>query len=268
MKTLIGENLNLEYSNIDFENIILMHSIISEISRLLKKESNTIVLTGAGMSAESGIPTFRGGEGLWKKYNPMDLATYEAFISNPRRVWEWYRWRMNLILKAKPHEGYYILADWERRGIVNSIISQNVDGLHYRAGSKSVIELHGNIFRVKCIKCRYKGEIREVPSEIPPKCPICGSYLRPDVVWFGEPLDADIVSKAYSLSINSDLFFVIGTSGIVYPAAELPYIAKQNGAVIVEINIEKTPISRYADYILSMKASEALSAINSELGER
>lgn len=239
--------------------------MIKEIARLLKNSGNTIILTGAGMSAESGIPTFRSGEGLWKKYNPMELATYEAFMRDPKRVWEWYKWRMNLILKAKPHKGYYILADWERRRLVKAIITQNVDGLHFKAGSKSVIELHGNIFRVKCISCDYKERLRETPLEIPPKCPSCGSYLRPDVVWFGEPLEADVVSNAYNLTINSDLFFVIGTSGVVYPAAELPYIAKQHNAIIIEINVEETPISRYADYTLHMKASEALSAINREL---
>jgi NAD-dependent deacetylase len=239
--------------------------MIHEIVGLLKKASHAVVLTGAGMSSESGIPTFRGGDGLWKKYNPMELATYEAFIKDPKKVWEWYKWRMDIIWKAKPHKGYYILADWERRGLIKAIITQNVDGLHYRAGSKRVVELHGNIFRVRCIKCNYREEIKESLKEIPPKCPICGSYLRPDVVWFGEPLDVNIVSRAYDLSMNSDLFFVIGTSGVVYPAAELPYIARRNGAKIIEINIEKTPISRYADYTLSMEASEALTAIHEEL---
>jgi len=237
-------------------------SKFKEVADRIKSSSYTVVFTGAGMSAESNIPTFRGRNGLWSKYNPMELATPEAFRRDPYKVWEWYKMRMEIILNAEPHEGYYIISKWEEKGYVKRVITQNVDGLHYRSGSRNILELHGNIFRGRCISCEYKVHFKEAPSEIPPRCPFCNSLIRPDVVWFGEPLDTETISKAYEEAARSDVFIVIGTSGVVYPAAELPIIAKQYGSTIIEINIEETPISVYADYVFRMKASEALSQID------
>lgn len=242
-------------------------NVYKEIANLIVNSSYTVVFTGAGMSAESGIPTFRGDNGLWKKYDPMELATYEAFRRDPVKVWEWYKWRMERIINSHPHAGYYIIARWEEKGYVKKVITQNVDGLHIKVGSKNVIELHGNIFRARCISCNFTMELKEPPTDIPPHCPVCGGLLRPDVVWFGEALDSDKLSQAYQAAVNSDVFIVIGTSGVVYPAAELPFIAKQHGAKIIEINIEETPISVYADYTINTKASEALTKIDYYINE-
>jgi NAD-dependent deacetylase len=210
-----------------------------------------VVLTGAGVSAESGIPTFRGEEGLWKNFKPEELATPEAFRRNPKLVWEWYDWRRQLISKAQPNRAHKLLAQ------LNAvIITQNVDGLHQRAGTKKVIELHGNIWRVRCTSCGKEYENYDVPlREIPPKCKFCNGLLRPAVVWFGEGLPLDALEEAERLARSCEVFLVVGTSGVVYPAGLLPFVAKQNGAKVVEINPENTPISEIADIIIREKAS-------------
>jgi len=221
-------------------------------------KGSVVVLTGAGISAESGIPTFRGEGGLWKNFKPEELATPQAFAKNPKLVWEWYDWRRQLIAKAKPNKAHMLLAEMEKKMNI-TVITQNVDGLHQRAGSKKVIELHGNIWRVKCTACSAEYELYETPlPEIPPKCKYCGGLLRPAVVWFGEPLPEDVLSKAFELTKECDLFLVIGTSGLVYPAGYLPFLAKQHKAKVVEINPERTPISEIADISIREKASVGL----------
>jgi NAD-dependent deacetylase len=212
---------------------------------------NLVVLTGAGVSAESGIPTFRGKEGLWKNFKPEELATPEAFRRNPKLVWEWYDWRRQLISKAQPNKAHKLLAQ------LNAvIITQNVDGLHQRAGTKKVIELHGNIWRVQCTSCGKEYENYEVPlREIPPKCKFCNGLLRPAVVWFGEGLPLDALEEAERLARSCKVFLVVGTSGVVYPAGLFPFVAKQHGAKVVEINTESTPISEIADIVIKEKAS-------------
>lgn len=218
-----------------------------------------VVLTGAGISAESGIPTFRGEDGLWNKYNPMELATPEAFRRDPKLVWEWYDWRRQLIAKAQPNEGHRIIASMEREVKDFWLITQNVDGLHQKAGSKKVVELHGNIWKVRCLECGIEYFEYTTPlPEIPPRCKECGGMLRPAVVWFGESLPADALTKAYEVSRRADLFIVVGTSAQVYPAAELPLIAKREGARLVEVNPEETPLTPYADISIREKASTGL----------
>ncbi|MBI5166643.1 MAG: NAD-dependent deacylase [candidate division NC10 bacterium] len=201
------------------------------------------ILTGAGISAESGVPTFRGPDGLWKTYRPEDLATPEAFAHDPRLVWEWYDWRRQLIARCQPNPGHYVLAEWERRFKDFLLITQNVDGLHRRAGSSRMVELHGNIWKVRCLREGAVMENYEAPlKEIPPHCP-CGGLLRPEVVWFGEPLPVEALRQAYAAAERAELFFSIGTSAVVQPAASLPLVAKQCGAYVVEINRDPTPIT-------------------------
>ena len=225
-----------------------------------------VALTGAGISAESGIPTFRGKDGLWNRYDPMELATPEAFRRDPRLVWEWYDWRRQLIAKAEPNRGHLILARMERSFKDFWLITQNVDGLHQRAGSKRVIELHGNIWKVRCLECgREYYEYRTPLEEIPPRCTECGGLLRPGVVWFGESLPTDALEEAYNLSSEADIFLVVGTSAQVYPAAELPLIAKRMGARLIEVNPEETPITPYADISLRESASTGLEKVLKEI---
>jgi NAD-dependent deacetylase len=227
----------------------------------LKKDKKVVVLTGAGISAESGVPTFRGENGLWKKFKPEELATFDAFISNPQLVWEWYEYRRKLISEVKPNPAHYSLAKMQKYFNDFHLVTQNVDGLHQKAGSKEVIELHGNIKRNKCAGCGQKFEELELSSEeIPPKCR-CGGMLRPDVIWFGEMLPQEAMNKAYEYSTYCDLFFSIGTSALVYPAASLPLIAKRTGAYLVEVNLERTELSNFADEVILSKAGEIMPEI-------
>jgi len=227
------------------------------------------VLTGAGISAESGIPTFRGKDGLWKRFKPEELATPEAFFKNPNLVWEWYDYRRRLIAEAQPNEGHKILARMEREFPRFSLITQNVDGLHQRAGSERVIELHGNIWKVRCLSCGREDYDYRVPlPEVPPRCEACGGLLRPGVVWFGEPLPQEALEEAFRVARESDLFIVVGTSGVVYPAAQLPFVAKEYGAAVIEVNPEETPISRIADEVYREKASTGLKKLYEKLKER
>lgn len=217
------------------------------------------VLTGSGVSAESGVPTFRDAQtGLWERYDPQELATPEAFERNPRLVWEWYSWRRELVGKARPNPGHLALAELERMGSLFTLITQNVDGLHRAAGSENVIELHGNIRRSKCSEEGIVVEEPDDPEEIPPRCPHCGASLRPDVVWFGEALPYGAFEAAVDAARNCDLFFSVGTSSLVYPAASLPYEALNNGAVLVEINPDDTPLSTRVDFVLRGTAGEIL----------
>jgi len=217
-----------------------------------------VVLTGAGISAESGVPTFRGPGGMWNEYRPEDLATPRAFAKDPTLVWRFYAWRREVIHGCQPNPGHRWLARLESETEF-TLITQNVDGLHQQAGSKGVLELHGNIWRVRCTICRHRWENWDVPLEkLPPKCPACGSIGRPDVVWFGESLPADIYEQAVRRSRAAGTFVLVGTSAQVYPAAGLALVAKEAGAKLVEINTEPTPLSEIMDACYRGKASEML----------
>jgi len=221
------------------------------LKRKLRSAEWVTAFTGAGISAESGVPTFRGEDGLWKKFKPEELANFGAFMRNPELVWEWYAYRRELIGKTQPNAGHLALAQMEHRYPHMAVITQNVDNLHRRAGSTVVHELHGNIERNYCTGCgKYVSEDFMARQTSAPKCPNCRGLIRPDVVWFGEMLPVDEWNKSVSTAERADVLFVIGTSAIVYPAASLPVIAKRAGAYVVEINIERTEFSSEADEVL------------------
>ncbi|MBS1272454.1 MAG: NAD-dependent protein deacylase [Candidatus Marinimicrobia bacterium] len=223
------------------------------------KASHIVALTGAGISAESGIPTFRGEEGLWKIMRPEELANFDAFMENPDRVSEWYEHRREIIDNVEPNPGHKALASMQEEFDYVTIITQNVDGLHQRAGSENVIELHGNIYRNYCVDCKKRYDYNNLrPSEGAPICDECGGYIRPDVVWFGESLPMAAVNEAEQHAASADVMFSIGTSGVVYPAAGLPRMAKSHDAYLVEINPEHTDISLIADETIRMKSGIAL----------
>lgn len=219
------------------------------------------VLTGAGVSAESGIPTFRGAQtGLWAQYDPMQLATEHGFRADPALVWGWYAWRRGLVAQAAPNAGHRALAAAEARFDRVSVITQNVDGLHARAGSTAPIELHGNIMRTVCLERCGFSEARpdRLPSGTPPRCPRCGSWLRPDVVWFGEMLDPQTLADAVAEADACSVMLVVGTSGLVHPAAGLPAAAKQAGATVITVNPEPTELDGIAAVRVRGKAAEVL----------
>jgi NAD-dependent deacetylase len=218
-----------------------------------------VALTGAGVSAESGVPIFRGEAGLWRQYRPEELATPRAFARDPTLVWEWYDWRRGLISECQPNPAHHALAGIEARLPDFTLVTQNVDGLHRLAGSRHVLELHGDIWRMRCTRQGTTLVDRTTPlPEIPPRCAECGALLRPDVVWFGESLPGDVLEAAFAASAACNVMLVVGTSAVVQPAATLPLIAKQNGAVLVEINPQPTPLSDYADLTLRQPATHAL----------
>ncbi len=224
----------------------------------VESASSVVVLTGAGISAESGVPTFRGAGGLWKQYRPEDLATPEAFAKDPHLVWEWYDWRRSLISKARPNPGHAALAEMERRKRSFTLVTQNVDGLHDMAGSRNVLKVHGDIWRVRCAACGQDREDKRVPlPELPPRCE-CGGLLRPGVVWFGEPLPPQVWHEAEEATARAELLLVVGTSAQVYPAAGLVWQAKSAGAKIVEVNLDETPFSDEVDCCLRGRAGELL----------
>ena len=221
-------------------------------------------LTGAGISAESGVPTFRGFAGLWKQFRPEDLATPEAFAKHPELVWEWYDWRRSLIAKAQPNPGHRALAGLERRAPKFTLITQNVDRLHQRAGSQSVIELHGSIWQLRCTTCHREWSDETVPlPHLPPVC-CCGGLARPAVVWFGESLPREAWSTAERAATTCDVFLLIGTSAVVYPAAGLAPLARSSGARLIEINTETTTLSTAAHIALTGPAGEILPALVSQ----
>ena len=242
---------------------------IERLTELLRRKKRIAALTGAGISAESGIPTFRGPDGLWKQYRAQDLATPSAFSQNPKLVWEWYDWRRGKIAPVEPNQGHKVLARWEKTFPEFTLITQNIDGLHWKAGSRNILELHGNIWKMRCTKEGTVIENQEYPlQEIPPLCPSCKALLRPHVVWFGESLSPTILQNAFSLSSQCEVMFVIGTSAVVQPAASLPLSAMESGAKIVEVNIEPTPITPYADFFFRGKAGKILPLIDKKLKEK
>ncbi len=216
------------------------------------------MLTGAGVSAESGVPTFRGAEGLWKKHRPEDLATPEAYARNRALVWEWYRWRQELVAATEPNAAHYALAAHASRGRSLTLITQNVDGHHERAGSRDVVELHGNLFRARCSSDGTLASLAEGPFTGIPVCPACGDAMRPDIVWFGESLPGDALQRAFLAAENAEVFVVVGTSAVVHPAASLPGVAASRGAKVIEVNIEETPVSEFAHCVISGTAAETL----------
>jgi NAD-dependent protein deacetylase/lipoamidase len=219
------------------------------------------VLTGAGISAESGVPTFRGVNGLWKTFRPEDLATPEAFARSPRVSWEWYDWRRQKLAECLPNPGHRALVKLERDVAELTLVTQNVDGLHSKAGSRNVQELHGSLWRLRCTSCPYKAEDLRTPlPELPPRCS-CGGLLRPDVVWFGEVLPQEPFTRSIEAMSRSQVLLVVGTSALVYPAASLPMLAKQAGARVVEVNKEETPLSRLADLTLLGPSATLLPAL-------
>lgn len=234
-----------------------MDNQIAEASSWIADAESITVLTGAGISAESGVPTFRGNDGLWRNHRAEDLATPEAFQRNPRLVWEWYRYRQGLINGTKPNDGHFTLARLERSGRNYFLITQNVDGHHARAGSKRLVELHGNIFRARC---PVDGELLDLTGEEDDLIPQCsrGHPMRPDVVWFGEALPAEAMEKGWAAAGHCDLFLLIGTSALVQPAATLPLLARQSGAKVVEINLDETPLSARVDLSLRGRSGEIL----------
>lgn len=212
------------------------------------------------------MPTFRGDNGLWKKFRPEELANFDAFIRNPELVWEWYQYRKKLILDVKPNPGHFALAELEKQVPQFTLITQNVDGLHQLAGSKNIVELHGNILRNRCIECnKIYTEMFSTEQKEVPRCQ-CGGLIRPDVVWFGEMLPAQAVEKASRAAETCDLFFSVGTSALVYPAAALPEMAKRQGSFVVEINPEPTPVSGIADVVIHEKSGVILPMILEKLG--
>jgi NAD-dependent deacetylase len=223
----------------------------AELIQKLASAKKVSVLTGAGVSAESGVPTFRDAQtGLWAKYSPEELATPRAFKRNPKLVWEWYEWRRQLVAKARPNPAHLALAEMEKIFSRFELITQNVDGLHQLAGSTHVIELHGNIKRTKCFDEGTIVSSWADTGDVPPKCPACGGLLRPDVVWFEEPLPENEMQLA-AAATNCDVFLSIGTSTVVYPAAGLPFEALARGATVVEINPDPTPFTPRAHFVLN-----------------
>ncbi|MCS6951898.1 MAG: NAD-dependent deacylase [Bryobacterales bacterium] len=231
---------------------------MQQARKWLRDAASVVVLTGAGISAESGVPTFRGPGGLWRNYRPEDLATPEAFARDPELVWQWYDWRRALIRRAQPNEGHRALAELERRKEKFLLVTQNVDGLHERAGSRRVVKLHGDIWRVRCTACGAADRDERAPlPQLPPRCR-CGGLLRPDVVWFGEPLPDSAWRQAEAAARSAELMLVVGTSALVYPAAELAPLARGAGARLIEVNLEETPLSALSDCSLRGKAAELL----------
>ena len=229
------------------------------VSQKLNDSRKMVFVTGAGISQESGIPTFRGKDGHWRKYDPMKLASIDAFYDDPKLVWEWYEDRRKNILAAKPNDGHFAISNMEKfRDVI--VLTQNIDGLHQRSGSTNVLELHGSIIRIKCTVCNFTDNITENFQSLPPKCE-CGKMLRPDVVWFGEALPQDVWKNAIKEASTCDVMIIAGTSLVVSPANTLPIYAKQNGATLIEVNPEKTVMSNDMDLSIQDTSANVLPKI-------
>lgn len=240
-------------------------NLIQQAAQALHDAKHIAILTGAGVSKESGVPTFRDAQsGLWAKYEPQELATPQAFQRNPTLVWDWYTWRRELVAKSSPNSGHMALAQLHELDAEIHLITQNVDDLHEQAGSRNVIHLHGNIARNKCFdSCQGDPTVIDLATledaeSSPPKCPHCGAYVRPDVVWFGEMLPADALHHAMRASQECDVMLVVGTSGLVSPASQLPTIAKRGGATVIEVNPDYSMITRIADIKLEGASGKML----------
>jgi NAD-dependent deacetylase len=236
-------------------------SALAAARDLLRAARSCVVLTGAGMSAESGVPTFRDAlTGEWSRFDPMQLASREGFEADPPFVWRWYRDRRDRIVQVQPNAGHNALVGLEKRFSPFAIVTQNVDSLHRRAGSTRVLELHGNILRTKCLAdCGVSIEgLEALPAGEPPACPACGQWLRPDVVWFGEMLDPDVLEEAERLAGRCEVMLVVGTSGVVYPAAELPHLARRHGARVILVNPNPSDLDDCADVCIAGTAASTL----------
>jgi len=239
----------------------------AELTSALAASAHAVILTGSGTSAESGVPTFRDAQtGLWAKYRPEDLATPEAFQRNPAFVWDWYVWRRGIVAEVQPNPGHYAIADLQRRLPRVTLITQNVDGLHQRAGSTNVIEFHGNIMRSKCSVEQCTVDVY-VDDTSPPQCPNCGAPVRPDVVWFGEPIPTAALATALAAVADCDVIMSVGTSSQVQPAASLAERGQAHDAILVEINPESTPITALADFVLAGPSGRILPALVQSLEE-
>jgi NAD-dependent deacetylase len=247
-------------------SMMTTEQLIHDAAKRLRKSRRLVILTGAGISKESGVPTFRDAvDGLWAKYDPAQLATPDAFRRNPRLVWDWYEYRRDLVRLAQPNPGHYALADLQRRFPGAQIITQNVDDLHERAGCMDVIRLHGSLAANRCF---FDCQGSPTPVDIsvlswdgqsgPPPCPHCGQWVRPDVVWFGEMLPSDQMEAATYASASADVMLVVGTSGVVMPAANLPFIAKRARACVIEVNPVESQITPVADSWLPGPSGEVL----------
>jgi NAD-dependent deacetylase len=241
------------------------HQEIAALAEKIRPEARITALTGAGVSAASGVPTFRGAGGLWRNYSAHDLATPEAFRRNPGLVWEWYNWRREVVSKCRPNPAHQVLAAWSRRFPRFQLVTQNVDGLHERAGTKGVIRFHGSIWEVLCWERCASSPARwwddTVPFlQIPPSCPYCGGLIRPGVVWFGETINPEVLARSLEVA-DCDLFLSVGTSTVVYPAAGLAHEAKKHGAFTAEINREVTPASDLVDLSIRGPAEEVLQEV-------
>ena len=232
---------------------------MNDLKAKLRRASKVAVLTGAGVSAESGIATFRGSGGLWRSYRPEDLANPQAYARNPDLVWDWYFARFKRVVAATPNDAHLALASLAQQKDL-TLVTQNVDGLHLRAGSDHVLELHGNLTKSRCEACKHLDEL-SLKTSLPPKCSRCGSRARPNVVWFGEMLSRQILDEAVSAFSSADMALIIGTSAVVEPAASLARMAKAEGAFVLEINPEATPLSHMVDAHLAMLASAAMRAL-------
>lgn len=235
-----------------------LDAAITKVRERLARAGHVAVLTGAGMSAESGVPTFRGADGLWRNFRPEELATPEAFARDPKLVWEWYDWRRGLIAGCVPNPGHKALARLEAHEPGLTLVTQNVDGLHALAGSRDPVEMHGNIWKVRCTGCRRVSEDRRVPIPILPHCGVCGAILRPHIVWFGEALDPEVLERAFGAFEYADVALIVGTSGVVQPAASLAGIARRAGAFVVEINPDAAAAGAAVDVALAGRAGEVL----------
>ncbi len=248
---------------------------LDKVAGLLRAAQRVVVLTGAGMSAESGVPTFRDAQtGWWARYDPEDLATERAFRRNPDCVFAWYVSRLHAVRRAEPHDGYHALVRLATllEGVL-TVVTQNVDGFHSRAGSRDVVELHGSLEAFRCIACRHPASADDIARLEdgaamiqPPACAKCGNFIRPGVVWFGEMLPVDAMERAWRAARTADVALVVGTSSLVYPAAELPSLVAAGGGRIVEINPDETPLSRRADVYWPAAAGEALPALVAACG--
>ena len=225
----------------------------------LRQFERVVFFTGAGMSAESGVPTYRGSGGIWSEYRFEDYACQEAFDRNPDRVWDFHDERRQKVGQCNPHLGYELIAQFEKQYPQTTVVTQNIDGLHFRAGSQTVFELHGSLWRVRCDACGFMSENLETP--ISNRQHSCGAYVRPDIVWFGDSLSADVVSRALSAIRTCDVLVSIGTSAVVMPAAGFPLEAKRAGATTIEVNPEPTALSDVYDMALRLPASDALSQL-------
>lgn len=231
-----------------------MNNLLLKSARAIAHAQRVLVLTGAGISKESGIPTFREAQdGLWARYDPMEMASERGFLRNPKLVWEWYEYRFGMVASAEPNPGHRSIAALEEIVPTVTVVTQNIDGLHQASGSTRVLELHGSIRRYKCFSGKHTGFTRtdlEEQDEKPPRCPACGDLIRPDIVWFGEYLPEQVIRDAYAACRAAQVALVVGTSGVVQPAASLPFVAQDAGATVIDVNPEEDEISGRADIFL------------------